>query len=282
MKTSYGKRRDRYESVQKRGFRAALIRLLETEYKLIGSHRVLAALADDIEQLQREYFPPKDRIEAGTIAWVTTKKTVKKPSWGKKTEDYESVMVYLPLWTQEDLDSLVYIKAGTRNSNYMINRARDIRRMIRLINSTWDQDGMLSQAEVCILLNRSLRTVMSYVAEYQANHPDKVLHSKGYMLDQGSRPTHKRIIINLYEQGIDPTEISQRTSHGLDAVDRYIKDYERVKGLYKKRMDSAEIQKMTGMKPKVVNAYLTLAKHFHPLNEKDIALSDKNENSDKS
>ena len=54
MKVSYSKRRDRYESVQKRGFRAALIRLLETEYKIIGSHRVLATLADDIEQLQRE------------------------------------------------------------------------------------------------------------------------------------------------------------------------------------------------------------------------------------
>jgi len=282
MKVNYGKRQDRYESVQKRGFRAALIRLLETEYKLIGSHRVLATLADDIEQLQREYFPPQSRIEAGTMVWVTTKKTVKKPSWGKKTEDYESVMVYLPLWTHEDLDSLVFIRAGTRNSNYMINRDRDISRMIRLINSTWDQDGMLSQAEVCVLLNRSLTTVMKYVAEYQANHPDEVLHLKGYMLDQGSRPTHKRIIVNLYEQGVDPTDISQRTTHSLDAVDRYIKDYERVKGLYKKRMDSAEIQKMTGMKAKVVNAYLTLSKHFHPLGQEDIKLSNKTQNNDNS
>ena len=108
-----------------------------------------------------------------------------------------------------------------------------------------------------------------HVAEYQANHPDEVLHLKGYMLDQGSRPTHKRIIINLYEQGIDPTDISQRTHHGLDSVDRYIKNYERVKGLYRKSMSAAEIQKMTGMKPKVVNAYLTLAKHFHPLRQSD-------------
>lgn len=278
MKANYSKRRDRYESVQKRGFRSALIRLLETEYKLIGSHRVLSTLADDIEQLQREYFPPQRRIKAGVIAWVTTKKTVKKPSWGKKTEDYDTVMVYLPLWTEEDLNSLVYIRAGTRNSNYMINRDRDINRMVRLINSTWEQDGMLSQAEVCILLNRSLSTVMKYVEEYQANHPNEILPLKGYMLDQGSRPTHKRIIVNLYEQGVDPTEISRRTSHSLDAVDRYIKDYERVKGLYKKYMDSAEIQKMTGMKPKVVNAYLTLVTHFHPLRPQNINFSNKSGN----
>ncbi len=267
MKGYYGDRRDRFESIQKRGFRSSLIRLLETEYKLIGSHRVLALLANDIEQLQREYFPPQSRIEAGTIAWVTTRKTVRKPSWGKKTEDYESVMVYLPLWTREDLDKLVYVKAGTRNSNYAINRDRDIGRMVRLINSAWEQNGLLSQAELCVLLNRSLHTVMDYVSEYHANNPETVLPLKGYILDQGSRPTHKRIIINLYEQGVDPTEIAQRTGHGLDAVDRYIKGYERVKGLFKKGMDPAEIQKITGMSAKVCNAYLTLAKHFHPLRQ---------------
>lgn len=265
MKGYYGNRQDRFGSIQKRGFRSALIRLLETEYKLIGSHRVLALLADDIEQLQREYFPPQSRIEAGAIAWVTTKKTVRKPSWGKKTEDYESIMVYLPLWTSEDLDKLVYIKAGTRNSNYVINRDRDIGRMVRLIYSAWEQNGLLSQAELCVLLNRSLNTVKQYVEEYHANNSETALPLKGYILDQGSRPTHKRIIINFYEQGVDPTAIAQRTGHGLDAVDRYIKAYERVKGLYKKEMPTEEIQKITGMSAKLCNAYLTLAKHFHPL-----------------
>lgn len=268
MKGNYGNRQDRFASIPKRNFRAALIRLLETEYKLIGSHRVLEALADDIEQLQREYFPPQDRIEAGTIGWITTQKTVKKPSWGKRTEDYDTIMVYLPLWTQSDLDKLIYIKAGTKNSNYVVNRDRDITRMVRLIKSTWEQNGFLCQAELAVLLNRGLRTIQTYIAEYEANHPDDPLPLKGYILDQGSRPTHKRIIINLYEQGVAPPDIARRTNHGLDAVDRYIKSYERVKGLYKKRLNSSEIQKMTGISIKVVNAYLTLVKHFYPVKQK--------------
>lgn len=40
MKGYYGDRRDRFASLEKRGFRAALVRLLETEYKLLGSHRI--------------------------------------------------------------------------------------------------------------------------------------------------------------------------------------------------------------------------------------------------
>ena len=275
MKGYYGDRQDRFASIEKRGFRAALLRLLETEYKIIGSHRVLSALADDIEQLQREYFPLRERLEAGTIAWVTTKKTVRKPSYGKKTEDYETVMVYLPLVTQEDLDKRVFVKVGTKNSNYQVNRERELVVLARLVKSAWEQDGMLSQAELCVLMNRSLSTMMKYVAEYEARYPNDPLPLKGYILDQGSRPTHKGIILNLYEQGVDPTDIAQRTNHGLDAVDRYIKAYERVKGLYKKSFSNAEIEKTTGLSKKVVAAYLSIAKHFHPQRENaDVPLSD--------
>jgi len=277
MKGYYGDRRDHFASLEKRTFRSALIRLLETEYKLIGSHRVLEALSDDIEHLQQEYFPLRERIEAGTITWVTTKKTVRKPSYGKRTEDYESLMVYLPLVTQGDLDKRVFVKAGTKNSNYVVNRERDLETMARLVKSAWNQGGMLSQAELCVLMNRSLTTMRKYIAEYEAKHPDDPLPLKGYILDQGSRPTHKSLILNLYEQGVDPTEIGQRTNHGLDAVDRYIKAYERVKGLNKKGLDCAEIKKVTGLSLKVVDTYLSIAKHFHPSEGKpDVPLAKKN------
>jgi hypothetical protein len=276
MKGYYGDRQDRFASIGKRGFRAALIRLLESEYKILGSRRVLEALADDIEGLQQEYYPPQGRIESGMIAWVTTKKSTRKPSYGKRTEDYESVMVYLPLVTQGDVDKRVFVKAGTKNSNYMINRERDLETLGRLAKSAWNQEGMLSQAELCVLMNRSLTTIRRLVGEYEAKYPDDPLPLKGYILDQGSRPTHKGIILNLYEQGVDPTDIARRTNHGLDAVDRYIKAYERVKGLYRKGLSRAEIQKVTGLSLKVVDAYLNIAKHFHPEQKKpNVALSDK-------
>jgi len=264
MKGYYGDRQDRFASLEKRGFRAALVRLLETEYKLIGSHRILQMLSDEIVQLFEAYHPKRDRIEAGTICWVTTKKSVRKPSYGKRTEDYESIMVYLPLVTGRDLDQRVFVKAGTKNSNYRINRERDLATMARLIKSAWAQGGMLSQAELCVLMNRSLTTIRKYLAEYEALHPDDMLPLKGYILDQGSRPTHKGIILNLYEQGVDPTDIAARTNHGLAAVDRYIKAYEQVKGLLRKGLDRHEISKVTGYSLKLVDAYVSVAKHFHP------------------
>jgi hypothetical protein len=48
----------------------------------------------------------------------------------------------------------------------------------------------------------------------------ELLPTKGYVLDQGSKPTHKGIILRLYEQGVAPPDIARITGHSLEAVDR--------------------------------------------------------------
>lgn len=255
---------DRFESITRRTFSSALLRLLEQEYKLVGSRRVLEMLVEDVERLQQEFYPDKTRLGPGTICWVTTKKTRKKPGYGKRTEDYEAVVVYLSLWPPEEVEKRVTARAGARNRNYEQGKERDMATMVRLIESAWEQDGMLSQAELAVLLNRSLTTIKKYVYEYEAQNPGKTLALKGYLLDQGSRPTHKGIILSLYEQGIDPPEIGRRTQHGLDAVDRYIKAYERVKALAQKGMSVQEIRHISGLGERTVTAYLRIAQTFHP------------------
>jgi hypothetical protein len=263
MKGCYYHRQDNFESLTKRTFAKNLIRMLEQEYKLLGSHRILEMLASDIESLIKTYYPLKDRIRAGTICWVTTKRTYRKPSYGTKTEDYETVVVYLPLVNEDDLNKRVFIRNGDRNSYYQRNRERDITTMIRIIKSAWDQGGMLCQAELAVLLNRALTTIRRYLLDYEAQHPDDAIPLKGYILDQGSRPTHKAIIITLFEQGVDPLDIAARTNHSLDSVDRYLKNYNRVKELYRKNISRQEIKKVTGITLKVIDEYLRVALHYH-------------------
>ena len=65
--------RDRYETISKRNFRSALIHMLETEYKMLGSRKILEMLADDIEDLHRECYPSVDRVGIGEIVFRTTK-----------------------------------------------------------------------------------------------------------------------------------------------------------------------------------------------------------------
>ena len=61
--------RDRYESIPKRNFRNAIIRLCEENYKLLGSHKVLSMLADDIVELHKEFYPESDQRGTGWILW---------------------------------------------------------------------------------------------------------------------------------------------------------------------------------------------------------------------
>jgi hypothetical protein len=254
--------RDRYESISKRNFRTALVHLLESDYKLLGSRKILEMLADDIEDLHRECYPSVDQVEFGEIVFRTTKDDGQRQSYGKKAEDYGSITVTLPLITEEDIERRIYYKKGDRNSNYKHREARDIETMVRLIKSAKAQGGLLSGAELSVLMNRSLTTIRKYLDAYREK-TGEILPLKGYVLDQGSLPTHKGIIISLYEQGISPADIVLKTSHSQSAVDRYIKQYDQIRILIRKGLDERAIKEITGRSMKIVREYIKL---YHELN----------------
>jgi hypothetical protein len=59
---------------------------------------------------------------------------------------------------------------------------RDIKTMARLIKSAYEQGGLLSGAELSLLLNRSLGAIGRYLKKYHETHED-ILPTKGIMLD---------------------------------------------------------------------------------------------------
>jgi len=255
--------RDRYETMNKRDFRSALITLLESDYKILGSRKIIEMLSEDIEDLHNEFYPHSGRVGYGEIVFRTTKDDGQRQSYGKKTEDYATTTVILPLVTKEDVERRIYFKKGDRNSNYRHREARDIETMVRLLKSAKKQGALLSGAELSVLMNRSLTTITKYLKAYQEK-TGEILPLKGYVLDQGSLPTHKGIIISLYESGVSPADIVLKTSHSQDAVDRYIKHYEQVKKLLKKGLDIKAIISITGRSLNIVKQYIKLYYNFNP------------------
>lgn len=257
------KMRDRYATINKRDFRSALINLLEEQYRILGSRKLIELLAEDVEDLHNEFYPHAGRVGYGEIVFRTTKDDGQRQSYGKKTEDYASETVILPLITKEDVERRIYYKKGDRNSNYRHREARDIETMVRLLKSAKHQGGLLSGAELSVLMNRSLSTITKYLKAYQEK-TGEILPLKGYVLDQGSLPTHKGIIISLYENGVSPADIVLKTGHSQEAVDRYIKHYEQIKKLLKKGLDIKAIISITGRSLKVVRQYVKLYNNFNP------------------
>jgi hypothetical protein len=92
----------------------------------------------------------------------------------------------------------------------------------------------------------------------------ELLPMKGYRMDQGSRPTHKKEIVRLYEQGLEPPDVARETGHSLKAVERHLKDYECVKLLLERGMAAAEIGGLIGRGKRVVIEYVEVARRYHP------------------
>ena len=112
-------------------------------------------------------------------------------------------------------------------------------------------------------MNRSLSTIRKYLSEY-LKKTGKILPLKGYVLDQGSLPTHKGIIISLYDQGISPADIVLKTSHSQEAVDIYIKQYNQIKKMLIKGLSETDIKNISRRSIKVVREYIKLYYDLHP------------------
>jgi len=259
---------NRYESIPKRSFRNGIIRLLEDNYKLLGSHKVIQMIAEDIVLLHKEFYPELKKESFGHIMWRTTKATSRKPSYGTKSEDYEVQTVILPLVTEEDVENRIKshysYKDKEGHCNYQKQMERDIGVMARLTKSASEQGGWLTGAELSVLLNRSLGTIGRYMRKYHEMHDD-ILPTKGMMLDQGSKPTHKGAIIDLYEQGYPEPDIARMTNHTIESTSRYIKNYKNIKLLLEKKFNIMDIVRITGRGRSTVLQYRDLVYRYHPL-----------------
>ncbi len=256
---------DRYATVGRRDFRAALEYLLETEFKLVGSHRVIRLIAEAVVELQRQFYPEWEQLEPGTMLWATTQAGAQaKVSWGKRSESYGIQMVRLPLVTKLEIETRMKPGPGRDpRDNRRKEFRRDMATLVRLVKSAAAQGGLLSGAELSVLMNRSLMKVHEYIRTYEQETGDP-LPMKGYVLDMGSSPSHKGIICRKFEEGMSPPDIARATGHGLDAVDNYLGTYERIKVLLKKNFDVPTICQVTGKAARTVAQYLVIVERFHP------------------
>jgi hypothetical protein len=253
-----------YASTQ-RTFRQAVIHLLENEYKLVGSRKVLEMIADDIAHLQADYYRGADQVPPGHIVWRGTLDPGHKLPANLRAEEEPTVTAVLPLVTAEDIAEAAQGCPRGQTATQWAHQ-RDIRRIARLVKAGWNNPGgrlLLSQAELSLLANRAIGTVRRCITDY-LEQTGELLPIKGYVLDQGSKPTHKRVILRLYEKGMAPPDIAQRTNHSLQAVDHYIKDYERVKVLLGKGLSVTEISQAVGKGVQTVLQYQKIIHQFHP------------------
>lgn len=259
-----------YVGTTKRTFRQAVHHLLEHDYGLLGSHRVLELLADDLQDLVEQFYPAPERLSSGWMVFTGTKADGSKPYPGRPAGDHQLVTLAWPVLLPDDVQQLATLPKGGDGKQTRQTWLR--KRLIRIIEyGQAHPQGpvLLTLADLSLMLGLTTVQISQRLAEARQS-TGKPLLTKGYYFDQGMRPSHKGEIIALYEAGRDEADIARQTQHAPSSVGRYLRDYERVKLLLSHAIPVDRIRSLTGLQPGVIKAYVALVYQYHP----DLAVED--------
>lgn len=134
------------------------------------------------------------------------------------------------------------------------------RRIIRITNEAFDQGGVLTQADISIVLGISLRTVTRRIAELRDE--GIIVPTRGNRKDIGPGISHKAKIVEMYLKGYDFTEVKRRTRHSDESISRYLNDFARIVVLAEKRHSLNEMRIITGHSDRLIQQYLDLKENL--------------------
>jgi hypothetical protein len=217
-------------------------------YRFLGGEEITQFIVEDILGVVETYKIPIPEVKKGQIVWDGAEVDQdRKPGYGLSMKNTKVKPVVLTLISEEDIKML---KEGANS--------RELRKVVveRLFNEAIDQGVVLNHTDVSLLLKCAPSTVGKYVKEVEAEKGVQI-PNRGKLHDMGRSVTHKKEIVRYMLQNYSQTEITKRTHHSGESVDRYLRDYDRVKVL-RDKLAPQEVAFATGLSIALVNEYLDL------------------------
>jgi hypothetical protein len=199
------KTRKTYNSMKYKTFRTAFIQMLESDFSILGSGKVLNLLADETIALFENYYP--DKISPGkTIISAVSKDAPKGHRRGIK--DLPMVPVVLPVLNENLINR--YIEG---------DKIRQIKKdyVISLFKEAYKQGGVFSCSDVALIIKMSSGTISKYVRDHMEENDD-IVPTRGFIHDIGPSISHKGIIVGKFLQGVLPHKIARQTNHSQNAI----------------------------------------------------------------
>jgi hypothetical protein len=237
-----------YSSAHDRFLKPAIVNFFERELCGMFGPVVRENIADALIDLFNSLCPESSRLKPGQIVWNALDKRTRADSEKRR---YKSVI--LSLVTDDEVSMF---EKGTLVTTIRKNV------MARIIREAFQQGAVLSTRDLSLLLVSSASSLSNQRIEYEKEHQTVLPHT-GVIHDMGSTLTHKRIIIykHIVEKK-DPSIVARETNHSQPAVDKYIKDFNRVKTLVNDNKDIDFIHHTTNIARPVVKQYLQIINNY--------------------
>ena len=234
----------RFNSAKVRFLKGSLNSFFKQEFpKLIGPI-LRTKLIDELIKLIEKILPLKDHLNPGQILWSVVSTSTRADSLNPRF-----VPVVLTIINEEDIEKLT---KGVLMSQIMEQA------IARIIQEAYSQGGLLSMRDIGLLTWRYSGSISPYRKKYEKQH-DITLPHTGSLQDMGSCISHKSMIIRKIEvDKKDPYAVAKETNHSMLSVDRYIKDFNRVRICHQDGKDVDFISLATGLNKYVIDEYITI------------------------
>jgi hypothetical protein len=237
-----------YSSAHDRFMKPAIVNFFEREFCGMFGPVVRENIADALIDLFNSLCPESFRLKPGQIVWNALDKRTRADSENRR---YKPVI--LSLVTDDEVSMF--------EKNSLVTTIRK-NVMARMIKEAYQQGAVLSTRDLSLLLVSSAPALSHQRIEYEKQHKTALPHT-GVIHDMGTTLTHKRIIIYKHVvEKKDPSVVARETNHSQPAVDKYLKDFNRVKTLVNDKKDIDFIHHTTNMSRQVIKQYLQIINNY--------------------
>lgn len=243
-----------FGSARKRFLQSSIERFLDREFPRTFGPVIRQKMAEKIVDLVGQQLPSKDHLRPGQCVWNAVSIATRPDS-----PNCRLVPVILTLVDSSDVEQLA---RGIPVS--MIARQS----IARICREAFEQGALLSMRDIGLLVWRENADISARRKRWEADQQATLPHV-GTIQDFGTCISHKTAIVRkvVYE-GKDPRRAADETKHSQRAVDRYLKDFHRVKTCYDHNSDIEFITRTTGLSRHLVNQYVAIIKDNETSNTK--------------
>jgi Protein of unknown function (DUF1670) len=238
----------KYSSAHDRFLKPAIVNFFEREFCGMFGPVVRENIADALIDLFVSLCPESSRLKPGQLVWNALDKRTRGDSDNRR---YKPVI--LSLVNDDDVSMF------EKGSSVSMIRKNVMARMIR---EAYQQGAVLSTRDLSLLLVYNGSALSHQRIEYEKENKTILPHT-GVIHDMGTTLTHKRIIV--YKHVVEkknPAIVARETNHSQLAVDKYIKDFYRVKTLVNDKKDVEFIHHTTNIARHVINQYLQIINNY--------------------
>ena len=237
-----------YKSAHKRFLKPSIERFFEIELPKMFGPNLRSTIADKLLEIFHSNNIETKTLKSGQMLWNAVDKNTRPDAYNMRI-----IPVVLSLVTDNDITNL-------ENGISIMKHRQNV--IARITKEAHEQGALLSMRDISLFLSALPSIISNARIDYEKKNNVTLPHT-GSLQDMGTCLTHEYQIVYKYvAENKEPKTIANETNHTIKAVDRYLKDYHRVKTLYDDGKDIQYIKSVAGIAKHVSIQYIEMIKQY--------------------